>query len=124
MGRESITFSEEDIPHVVKVIRKGLANEVVPDRLRESLAGRCNDLEDYWGVEVEHAGSSATEIRRSAQEECAGLVCMHCGNQDVWDEAHLESGYWVHRPREPEHKENMRSCAAAEIWEKIHGRSS
>lgn len=119
MGRESITFREEDIPHVVSVVRKGLANSVVPDRVREVLAGRCNELEDYWGV-VQDDPPPGTLITR-AREECARWVCMHCNNQETWDEAHLEGGYWVHRPRDPKHMDNLRKCHAEEIWEKIGG---
>lgn len=117
MEKESISFLEDDIPDVVKVIRKGLENSIVPERIRAILTGRCYSLEKSWaGKQGSQANTPSVE---SIMKQCARLVCSHCNDQRTWDEAHLEDGYWTHRPREQKYKENSRSCKAEEIWEKI-----
>jgi hypothetical protein len=46
MAKESISFPEDRIPDVVRVIRKGLKGE--RDReLRDGLKSQCDELMDY-----------------------------------------------------------------------------
>lgn len=47
MGRESISFPEERIPDIVRVIRRGLMGEENQEVV-EQLTQQCDDLEEYW----------------------------------------------------------------------------
>lgn len=47
MAIERITFAEQDIPALVRIVRRGLEGE--PDgSLKESLSRQVQDLETYW----------------------------------------------------------------------------
>ena len=48
MATESITFPEDEIPAIIRIIKKGLIGEKNKD-LRVQLIMQCDELEEYWG---------------------------------------------------------------------------